>query len=229
MKPVKLHRLLQDRVVIATHNQGKLKEMKALLAPFGIEAVSAGELNLPEPVEDGFMFSQNAAIKAKAASLSSGLPALADDSGLCIDALDGAPGLFSANWAGNPRDFQKAMKLVKDELEKRNITLSSNPQGEKTKAHFISALVLYWPDGHEELFEGRVFGDIIWPPRGNAGFGYDPLFLPEGSKKTFGEISTEEKHSIQWKEGNITALSHRARAFIALSQSCLPKRKQGLL
>ncbi|CAO4136596.1 RdgB/HAM1 family non-canonical purine NTP pyrophosphatase [Methylorubrum extorquens] len=205
-----VHRILSGKVVIATHNAGKLVEMRELLAPFGVEAVSAGELGLPEPDETGTMFSENAAIKAHAAAKASGLPAFADDSGLCVDALDGAPGLFSARWAGPDKDFSGAMARIAAELDKRNAT--------DRRAHFVSALVLAWPDGHTELFEGRVFGDLV-EPRGNLGFGYDPMFRPEGMDRTFGEISSEEKHGVDWQSGN--ALSHRARAFVQLAQACL--------
>ncbi|ACB78648.1 non-canonical purine NTP pyrophosphatase, rdgB/HAM1 family [Methylorubrum populi BJ001] len=204
------HRILSGKVVIATHNAGKLVEMRELLAPFGVEAVSAGELGLPEPDETGTMFSENAAIKAHAAAKASGLPAFADDSGLCVDALDGAPGLFSARWAGPAKDFSGAMARIADELDRRGAT--------NRRAHFVSALVLAWPDGHTELFEGRVFGDLV-APRGQLGFGYDPMFRPEGMDRTFGEISSEEKHGVDWQSGN--ALSHRARAFVELARACL--------
>ena len=204
------HRLLTGKVVIATHNAGKLVEMRELLAPFGVEAVSAGELNLPEPEETGTMFSENAAIKALAAAQASGLPAFADDSGLCVDALDGAPGLFSARWAGPSKDFSGAMARIASELDQRGAV--------NRRAHFVSALVIAWPDGHTELFEGRVFGDLV-EPRGSAGFGYDPMFRPDEFEHTFGEISSEEKHGVDWQSGN--ALSHRARAFVTLASACL--------
>lgn len=215
----KTHRKLSGKVVIATHNAGKLKEMRELLTPFSIEAVSAGELRLPVPPETGFMFSQNAALKAKAAADASGLPALSDDSGLCIDVLDGAPGLFSADWAGEPRDFSRAMHLVQQELARRGLTC-----GPDIRAHFVSALILHWPDGHEELFEGRVFGHIVWPPRGEKGFGYDPIFQPDGKNRTFGELLPEEKHGIDWNAQEPAGLSHRARAFLALAKACLGSR-----
>ncbi|CAO4165607.1 RdgB/HAM1 family non-canonical purine NTP pyrophosphatase [Methylorubrum aminovorans] len=204
------HRILSGKVVIATHNAGKLVEMRELLAPFGVEAVSAGDLGLPEPDETGTMFAENAAIKAHAAAKASGLPAFADDSGLCVNALDGAPGLFSARWAGPNKDFSGAMARIADELDQRGAT--------DRRAHFVSALVLAWPDGHTELFEGRVFGDLV-APRGALGFGYDPMFRPEGMDRTFGEISSEEKHGVDWQSGN--ALSHRARAFVLLAKACL--------
>lgn len=207
-------RLLTGKVVIATHNQGKLREMRELMAPYGVELVSAGELGLPEPVEDGHMFAENAAIKAVAAAKASGLPALADDSGVCIDALDGAPGLFSANWAGPGKDFVPALARVQAELAKRGATTP-----EQRKAHFVSALVIAWPDGHQELFEGRVFGEIVDAPRGTSGFGYDPIFQPAGHDRTFGEMTSEQKHGIP-QDGS-PGLSHRARAFHVLAAACL--------
>jgi XTP/dITP diphosphohydrolase len=206
------HRLLTGKVVIATHNQGKLREMRELLEPYGIELVSAGELGLPEPEEDGYMFAENAAIKARAATKASGLPALSDDSGICVHALDGAPGLFSANWAGPGKDFKPAMARVLAEMAKRDALTP-----EQRRAHFVSALVIAWPDGHEELFEGRVFGTIVDEPRGDKGFGYTPIFKPDGHDKTFGEMSTSEKG------GDGEALSHRARAFALLAAACLRK------
>jgi XTP/dITP diphosphohydrolase len=201
------------KVVIATHNSGKLVEMRELLAPFGVEAVSAGELGLPEPEETGTMFAENAALKAKAAAGATGLPAFADDSGLCVDALDGAPGIFSARWAGPNKDFSGAMARIFSELNRRG--------AESRRAHFVSALVLAWPDGHTELFEGRVFGDLV-EPRGSAGFGYDPIFRPDGHERTFGEMTAEEKHGVDWQRGQ--GLSHRARAFVELSRACLAAR-----
>ncbi len=203
-------RRLEGRVVIATHNPGKLVEMRELLVPFGVEAVSAGELGLPEPDETGTMFSENAAIKAQAAATASGLVALADDSGLCVDALDGAPGLFSARWAGPNKDFAGAMRRVRAEVERRG--------SPSWRAHFVSSLVIAWPDGHTETYEGRVFGEVV-EPRGDQGFGYDPIFRPDGDTRTFGEISSQEKHGIDWQNGG--ALSHRARAFVLLATACL--------
>ena len=203
-------RLLSGKVVIATHNAGKLVEMRELLAPFGVEAVSAGELGLPEPDEPGTMFAENAAIKALSAAEASGMPAFADDSGLCVDALDGAPGIFSARWAGPDKDFSGAMARVRREVERRGAP--------NWRAHFVSALVLAWPDGHTELFEGRVFGELV-APRGERGFGYDPIFKPDGFDRTFGELSSEEKHGVDWQSG--AALSHRARAFVLLAAACL--------
>lgn len=208
-----MSRRLMGKVVIATHNSGKLVEMRELLAPFGVEAVSAGELGLPEPEETGTMFAENAALKAKAAAGATGLPAFADDSGLCVDALDGAPGIFSARWAGPNKDFSGAMARIFSELNRRG--------AESRRAHFVSALVLAWPDGHTELFEGRVFGDLV-EPRGSAGFGYDPIFRPDGHERTFGEMTAEEKHGVDWQRGQ--GLSHRARAFVDLSRACLAAR-----
>jgi XTP/dITP diphosphohydrolase len=205
-------------VVIATHNSGKLREMRELLEPFGIEAVSAGELGLPVPDETGHMFSENAAIKAQAAAKATGLPALSDDSGLCVDALDGAPGLFTADWAGPNKDFFAAMERVERELQKRGATAADD-----RRAHFVSALVIAWPDGHEELFEGRVFGQVVWPPRGDKGFGYDPIFQPDGYAQTFGELSSDQKHGIDWSRPADPALSHRARAFQKLAAGCLKR------
>ncbi|MFI5013772.1 MAG: non-canonical purine NTP pyrophosphatase [Hyphomicrobiales bacterium] len=211
------HRVLAGRVVIATHNQGKLTEMRELLAPFGVEAMSAGELGLPVPAETGHMFCENAAIKAHAAARAAGMPALSDDSGLCVEALDGAPGLFSADWAAN-KDFRPAMQRVERELGRRGAL-----EPDRRRAHFVSALVIAWPDGHEELFEGRVHGHLVWPPRGERGFGYDPMFQPVGHRRTFGEMAAEEKHGIDWTAGREGALSHRARAFEKLARACLSR------
>lgn len=203
-------RPLAGRVVIATHNAGKLAEMRDLLGPYGLELVSAGELGLPEPKEDGMMFAENAAIKARAAAEASGLPAIADDSGLAVEALDGAPGLFTADWAGEPRDWIRAMSRVKHELEIRDVEMIG------AKAHFVSALVVAWPDGETLLAEGRCHGTLTWPPRGEAGFGYDPVFIPAGDTRTFSELTREEKHGIREKNGVLSGLSHRAKAFIRL-------------
>jgi XTP/dITP diphosphohydrolase len=209
------HRQLSGRIVIATHNPGKLVEMRDLLGPFGIEAVSAGELGLDVPAETGHMFWENAAIKAHAAAKATELPAISDDSGVCVDALDGAPGLFSADWAVN-KDFGPAMARVERELERRGAV-----EARQRRAHFVSALVIAWPDGHEELFEGRVYGHLVWPPRGDKGFGYDPMFQPEGHLRTFGEMAAEEKHGIRWGAAGDGGLSHRARAFAKLARACL--------
>ncbi len=202
------------RLVVATHNKGKLAEFRDLLGPHGIDLVSAGELGLPEPAESGTLYAENAAIKARAATEATGLPAIADDSGLAIDALDGAPGLFTADWAGHPRDFAAAMARVDRELTLRGVATTG------AKARFVSALALTFADGTEQIFEGRVFGTLVWPPRGTKGFGYDPMFLPDGHDITFGEMSAEEKHGLPPKG---QGLSHRARAFMALEKAVLAR------
>lgn len=189
------------RLVLASHNKGKLREIAALVAPFGIEIVTAAALGLPEPEEPAPDFAGNARIKALAAATAAGLPALADDSGFCVAALGGAPGVVSARWAGPGKDFRVAMERVNREL---------GDAPDRT-AWFISALCLAWPDGHTEAFEGRVDGICIWPPRGEKGFGYDPIFVPEGETLTYGEADPD------WK----SRTSHRARAFAALKAACL--------
>jgi len=207
------HRRITGRLVIATHNPGKLHELRELLAPFGIEVVSAGELGLVEPDETGKSFRDNARIKAAAAAKASGLPAFADDSGLVVDALGGAPGIHSARWAGVNKDFAGAMQKIETILRERNAT--------DRRAHFACALCAAWPDNHVEEFEGRVDGTLVWPPRGDKGFGYDPIFLPDGHTRTFGEMSAEEKHGLP-PQGK--GLSHRARAFLKLAEACLERR-----
>jgi XTP/dITP diphosphohydrolase len=207
------HRKIRDRLVIATHNRGKLAEMRDLLAPFGVDAIAAAELGLPEPEETGTTFLENARIKAAAAARTSGFPAFADDSGLVVDALDGEPGIFSARWAGPEKDFQHAMEAVHAKLRARGALAP-----EQRKAHFVSALCVAWPDGHAEMFEARVDGTLVWPPRGDRGFGYDPMFLPDGFDRTFGEMTSEEKHGLP-PLGR--GLSHRARAFVKLAGACL--------
>jgi XTP/dITP diphosphohydrolase len=210
------HRRIDGRLVIATHNPGKLLEMRGLLAPYGVEAVSAGERGLAEPEETGTTFRDNARIKAQAAAQAAELPAFADDSGLVVEALDGAPGIYSARWAGPDKDFSYAMEKVENELAARGAT-----DARQRRAHFISALCVAWPDGHVEDFEGRVDGMLVWPPRGDKGFGYDPMFLPDGHTKTFGEMNGHEKHGMPpFGPG----LSHRARAFIKLAEACLDGR-----
>jgi XTP/dITP diphosphohydrolase len=207
------HRKITGRLVIATHNSGKLAEMRELLAPYGIEAVSAGELNLPEPEETGTTFVANARIKAEAAAKATGLPAFADDSGLCVDALDGQPGIYSARWAGPSKDFTAAMSQIERLLQERGATTPA-----QRKAHFVSALCVAWPDGHIEEVEERVNGAMVWPPRGDAGFGYDPAFLPDGHTRTFGEMISIEKHGLPPLG---LGLSHRAKAFVKLAEICL--------
>jgi XTP/dITP diphosphohydrolase len=211
-----MHRPLTGRVVIATHNAGKLVEMRELLGFYGVEAVSAGDLNLPEPEETGTTFAANARIKAEASAQASGMPALADDSGLAVDALEGAPGIYSARWAGPGKDFNHAMEKVEGMLRERD---AFTPQ--QRSAHFVSVLCVAWPDGHVEEFEGKVDGTLVWPPRGNQGFGYDPMFLPDGFGLTFGEMSRDEKHGLPPKG---QGLSHRARAFLKLAEACLGRR-----
>jgi XTP/dITP diphosphohydrolase len=204
------HRPLTGKIVIATHNPGKLAEMRDLLASYGIEAIPAGELGLPEPEETGTTFAANARIKAASAAQRSGLPAFADDSGLCVEALDGAPGIYSARWAGPDKDFAAAMAEIERQLDEK--------KSPDRRACFVAALCLAWPDGHVEDFEGRVDGALVWPPRGDKGFGYDPMFLPEGFDRTFGEMSAEEKHGLPPRG---KGLSHRARAFVKLARACL--------
>ena len=206
-------RRLDGKIVIATHNQGKLVEMRDLLAPFGLVAVSAAELSLPEPEETGLTFAENAAIKARAASEATGLPAFADDSGICIEALGGEPGIYSARWAGPEKDFNRAMRHIEELLQAKGAVTP-----DQRKAWFVSALTVAWPDGHLAEVEGRLNGTLVWPPRGPAGFGYDPMFLPEGDTRTFGEMSREEKHGLP-PLGR--GLSHRARAFVALVDQVL--------
>ena len=199
--------------MIATHNPGKLAEMRELLAPHGVEAVSAADLGLAEPEETGGSFAANARIKAMAAAKAAQLPAFADDSGLAVDALDGAPGIYSARWAGENKDFTAAMSRIERLLQERGAT-----QQAQRKAHFVSALCVAWPDNHVEEIEARVDGTLVWPPRGTAGFGYDPMFLPDGHDRTFGEMSSIEKHGLP-PLGK--GLSHRARAFVKLAEICL--------
>src|SRR5204862_7264967 len=188
---------------------GKLAEMRELLAPHGVEAVSAGDLGLDEPEETGTSFRANAAIKAIAAAKAAQLPAFADDSGLAVDALDGAPGIYSARWAGVGKDFRHAMEKVEAGLRERDCF-----KPEQRKAHFVSVLAVAWPDGHLEEFEGRVDGTLVWPPRGEKGFGYDPMFLPDGFDLTFGEMTADQKHGLP---PQAQGLSHRARAFLNLA------------
>ena len=208
-------RRITGQLVIATHNPGKLAEMRELLAPYGIEAVSAGELGLGEPEETGKTFAANAQIKAIAAAQATRLPAFADDSGLVVDALDGAPGIYSARWAGPNKDFNEAMARIERLLQERGATVPS-----KRTAHFVSALCVAWPDDHLEEVEARADGTLVWPPRGSAGFGYDPAFLPDGHDRTFGEMTSIEKHGLPPLG---LGLSHRARAFVKLAEICLDR------
>ena len=201
-----MRKLAPGRLVIASHNQGKVKEIRALLAPYGIEPVSAGDLGLPEPEETGTTFAENALLKARASAEGSGIVSLADDSGLCVAALDGAPGVYTADWAerqpyeGPPgRDWYMAMGKVEGKLAE------IGPEADRS-AYFICTLALVWPDGETALFEGRAHGHLTWPPRGTMGFGYDPVFVPTGRSETFAEIAPDQKH----------AISHRADAFARL-------------
>jgi XTP/dITP diphosphohydrolase len=190
-----IRKLEPGKLVLASHNTGKIVEFRELLAPYGVEVIAAADLDLPEPEETGTTFVANAELKALAAADLSGLPALSDDSGLCVDALGGDPGLFSARWAGPTKDFAMAMRSVEDRL-------NEEPDMSRT-AHFVCALAVGWPDGHVEWFEGRVDGTIVWPPRGDKGHGYDPIFQPLGKTETFAEMDQDEKNRI----------SHRADAF----------------
>lgn len=198
------------RLVVASHNAGKVWEIKQLIAPFGLDAVSAGDLNLPEPEETETTFAGNARLKALAAATASGLPALADDSGLEVDVLGGAPGIYSARWAGPSKDFALAMKKVAEEVTARHGWPADGAES-GPKANFICTLCLAWPNGETELFEGRVDGVLVWPARGGNGFGYDPMFLAEGKLQTFGEMEPAEKH----------AMSHRSKAFAAFKAAKL--------
>jgi XTP/dITP diphosphohydrolase len=206
------HRKLAGPLVAATHNAGKLREFGELLTPYGVEVVSAAALGLPEPEETGDTFEANAKLKAFAAARAAGKPALADDSGLCVEALGGAPGIYSARWAGDAKDFYAAMARIERELR-----AAEAPQ--PWRAWFVSGLALAWPDDHVEYFEGRVDGRLVFPPKGNNGFGYDPIFLPDGHARGFGEMTAQEKHGIP-ADGSL-ALSHRARAFQMLARACL--------
>ena len=195
------------RLVIASHNPGKVREIAALLAPYDVAVVSAGALGLAEPEETGASFIENAVLKARAAAEAAGLPALADDSGLAVRALEGAPGIYSARWAGPGGDFLAAMRRVEKEIE----------GADDRSARFVCVLALCWPDGHCETFEGTVAGTLVWPPRGDRGFGYDPVFLPDGGAATFGEMEPDAKH----------AISHRAQAFRRLTAACFEEPRDG--
>lgn len=201
------HKLAPGKLVIASHNAGKIREIRALLAPYGIEPISAASLDLPEPEETGTTFAVNALLKAVSSCDLSGVVALADDSGLCVEALGGEPGVYTANWAetdSGTRDWMLAMQKVEDRLQALGEDVSR-------RAHFVCTLALRWPDGSDALFEGRVDGVLVWPPRGDLGFGYDPMFVPDGHDLTFGEMDPGAKH----------AISHRADAFAKLVASVL--------
>jgi XTP/dITP diphosphohydrolase len=205
------------KIVVASHNAGKLREFADLMAPFGLEAKSAKEYGLPEPEETGTTFEENAYIKAYAAAKATGLPALSDDSGLAIDALGGQPGVYTANWAEMPdgtRDFGIAMQRAEVAMQEVGAV-----EPEQRSGRFVAVICLAWPDGEAEYFRGEAEGRLVWPPRGNSGFGYDPVFLPDGQTRTFGEMTAEEKHG--WKPGQATALSHRARAFQKFAEAKL--------
>ena len=250
MRMPQAHRPIAGTLVIATHNAGKLKEMRDLLALYGVAAISAADLGLPEPEETGTSFSANARIKAQAAAAIANQPAFSDDSGLAVEALGGEPGIHSARWAGPDKDFAGAMARIETLLRERGATAPA-----QRRAHFVSALCVAWPDGHLEEFEARVDGTLVWPPRGSQGFGYDPIFLPDGHSRTFGEMSADEKHGLparhQAEWGPVSrpdgapseeagarsdakpvptfadraprgkGLSHRARAFLKLAEACL--------
>jgi XTP/dITP diphosphohydrolase len=196
-----------SRLVVASHNPGKLREIADLVRPYGLDAVSAGELGVSEPQETETTFAGNARLKALHSARATGLPALSDDSGLEVTALGGDPGVYSARWAGLAKDFALAMQKVRDALRERGAWNDAAPP----RANFTAALCLAWPDGDTQLFEGKVFGHLVWPPRGERGFGYDPMFLPDGGGETFGEMQPASKH----------AISHRARAFRLFVEACL--------
>jgi XTP/dITP diphosphohydrolase len=203
-----------DSIVVASHNKGKLAEIAALIGPYGFEARPAAEYGLPEPEETGTTFEENAYIKAFVAASATGLPALSDDSGLAVDALGGEPGVYTADWAetGNGRDFSLAMRKVEDLLREKGATTPAERTG-----RFVSVICLAWPDGHADYFRGEVEGVLVWPPRGEKGFGYDPVFLPDGHARTFGEMTVEEK------QGGAEPLSHRARAFDLFRRAMLAR------
>ncbi|WP_084398126.1 RdgB/HAM1 family non-canonical purine NTP pyrophosphatase [Henriciella aquimarina] len=196
-------KLGKGRLVAATHNKGKVRELKDLFEPAGLEVVSAIDLDLAEPEETEMTFTGNALLKARAAAEATGAPALSDDSGLAVEALGGMPGIYSARWAGEPRDFMKAMEKVETELAEIGT--------DNRRAKFVCALAVVWPDGHEEVFEGEVHGELVWPPRGEKGFGYDPMFVADGESVTFGEMDPAKKHG----------MSHRADAFTKLKAALL--------
>lgn len=204
-------------ILVASHNAGKIAEIRDLFEPLGVSVTSAAELDLAEPEETGDTFEANAATKALAAAKASGKVALSDDSGLVVDALDGAPGVYTADWATLPdgtRDFAIAMKKVEDALQARGVREEAQRTG-----RFVSVLCLATPEGETSFYRGEANGVLVWPPRGTSGFGYDPVFRPDGHDRTFGEMTAEEKHG--WRPGQATALSHRARAFKLFAEQCL--------
>ena len=215
----RLQMLAEKSIVVASHNAGKVREINELIAPFGFNAKSAAQLELAEPIEDGDTFEANALTKAMAAAKATGIVSLSDDSGLCVDALEGAPGVYTADWAdkedGSGRDFLMAMEKVERALQEKSAL-----KPEQRTGHFVAVLCLAWPDGDHEFFRGEVEGTLIWPPRGNIGFGYDPVFQPSGYDQTFGEMPAADKHS--WEAGRTDlGLSHRARAFAKFAKCCL--------
>lgn len=214
-------KLEKGRLVVASHNAGKVREIDDLIGPYGFDTVSAAKINLPEPEETGTTFAQNAYTKAHAAATATGLPALSDDSGLCVEALDGAPGVYTADWAEQPdgsRDFVMAMRNVEEKLQAAG---AATP--DQRGAMFVAVLCLCWPDGHAEYFRGEVDGTLVWPPRGDQGFGYDPVFKPNGMDLTFGEMPASEKHGWEAGRGDL-GLSHRARAFAVFAGAKLGTR-----
>ena len=198
--------ILDEEIVIASHNSGKIKEFRDLFKKYKIKIKSASDFNIVEPEETGSTFSDNALIKARETTKGSGQVSIADDSGLCVNALDGDPGIYSARWAGEDKNFSRAIDIIKDKLESKKV--------KKTKAHFVCSLAVVWPNQQYKVYEGKVYGKISFPPRGNNGFGYDPIFIPNGYKITFGEMDPSEKHSI----------SHRANAFNLLKLELLNDR-----
>ena len=215
----RLQQLSDKTIVVASHNEGKIREINDLIAPLGFNAKSAAELGLVEPSEDGNTFEANALTKALSATGATGLPALSDDSGLCVDALGGAPGVYTADWAqlpdGSGRDFSMAMEKVETALQDKSAV---NP--DQRTGRFVAVLCLAWPDGSHEFFRGEVEGRLVWPPRGTIGFGYDPVFQPDGYQQTFGEMPASEKHNWQPGRGDL-GLSHRSRAFAKFARHCL--------
>ena len=205
-------------LVVASHNKGKIREIQELLAHYGLTVKTATELALDEPEETGTTFEANAKLKAMAAAKKTGLPAMADDSGFAVDALNGDPGIYSARWAGPDKDFSMAMRNVEEKLQSKGATEAKDRTG-----RFIAVLCLAWPDGETHFFRGEVEGQVIWPPRGEKGFGYDPMFMPEGHDITFGEMESEQKHG--WKPGGERGLSHRSRAFKLFADACLERFK----